>query len=233
MPGTPDVILRAVTSRTDSLEALRAVATQGEANPSADETAPSHFARFLRIFREWPKDDSWSPSRKVPENPVVIPGFVKSGWIGTPITYPESQFWAHLSNLRYHLLLINLLHTFDYPNNLTDSSQKSPRGLLIHATFGEMYNLRSISEILVQLPLDKDETEKKAAPTFQMPYTLKLPHDPNDRWRLHIDLLQASAALISELLFIIEDTGSKIYLNSLRNIDCETIKSIESILNQK
>ncbi len=236
MPGTPDVILMSVTSRTDTLEALKAVATQGEAAPSSDENAPSHFARFLRIFRGMPKDGAWSATRGVPEDPIAVPDFIDneeaSLWDGAPITHPESKCWAHLLNTRYHLLLNSLLHTYDFSNNLTDGSQVSPRGLLIHATFGEMYNLRAISEILVQSPLNEEDSDKKAGPPFQMPFTLKQSHDQADRWQHHLDLLETSRSLIDQLKSINSDLVNNPFLQTCAKIDAETAGRIQAILRK-
>ena len=231
MPGTPDVIVKPVTCRTDALEALDAVATQGEANLTADESQPSHFARFLQIFRDFPSDRSWSPSRPVPVDPIVITTFTEDAvqtWPGTPITHPDTQVWAHLFNLRYQLLLVNLLHTFEYPSHLAEISQNTPRGLLLHATFGEMYNLRALAETLVRLPLSVDEPARIAGPPFQMPYTLKLPFEPEDRWRQHVDLLQASAPLVARLLQV-TPAGQHVFLVALQDADSRTIRMIEAI----
>jgi len=235
MRGTPDVILMPVSCRTDALAALKAVATQGEANLLADDGAPSHFARFLRIFRQFPKDEVWSPSRKVPVNPIAITGITeeydtKTAWIGTPITHPEGQLWGHLFNLRYQILLTNLLHTFEYPSNLSETSPATPRGLLLHATFGEMYNLRALSEILVQTPLAADAPELMAGPPFQMPYCLNLPLDWTDRWPLHLDLLQASDTLVARLLLLNPSDERTTYLLMLQKVDHETKGMIETIL---
>src|SRR5215211_5969477 len=94
---------------------------------------------------------------------------------GTAIVDLEARLWGHLFNVRYQLLLTCLLHTFDYPGNLAESSQMTPRGLLIHATFGEMYNLRAIAMMLVQTPLNPGDFAEVAGPPFQMPFTLDLP----------------------------------------------------------
>ena len=190
---------------------------------------------FLRIFHKFPKDRSWSPSRKVPIDPLAVSGSQDDDsaedWGGTPITHPESKLWAHLFNVRYEALLKNLLHTFEYPNNVSDVSPTTPRGLLLHATFGEMYNVRALSEILVQMPLAADNSELMAGPPFQIPYTLKLPVDAVDRWRSHLDLLQTSIGLADILL---KSKGQRHgpYLRAMREADLQLITMIETILNR-
>jgi hypothetical protein len=237
MPGTPDVLLLTVTARTDSVAALKAVATQGEANSKADDGAPSHFARFLRIFRNFPKDKSWSPSRNVPVDPYVTSSVEEgeggaAASMGTPISHPETVLWAHLFNLRYDALLKNLLHTFEYPSSVSELSQLTPRGLLLHATFGEMYNLRALSEILVQMPLSSDKPELMAGPPFQVPFTLKLPVDSVDRWQWHLDLLQSSIGLVERLLKI-EHQPHRPYLRAVLDADRRLIEMIETVLNRQ
>jgi Ferritin-like len=235
MPATPDLLLLPVTARTDAVDAINKVATQGEAPLTADDAIPSHFARFLRIFREFPKDESWSPTKKVPVNPVALttiggPDANESSSDVTPISHPETKLWAHLFNLRYRSLLVNLLRTFEYPSNLSETSSVTPRGLLIHATFGEMYNLRSLAQILMQLPLaEKKGSDLVAGPPFQMPYTLRLPVDPVDRWHVHVDLLEASRCLAEQLL---ERASAKhaLYLRTLLTADCQAKDMIDTIL---
>jgi hypothetical protein len=233
MPGTPDVMLLPVVGRTDALGAIKAVTEQGEATPTANEQNPSHFARFLRIYREFPRDGSWAPTRRVPVNPTVStqdPG--DDGGDAqdtTPITHPVTRLWASLFNVRYRMLLTNLLHSFDYPGNLDQDSAATPRGLLVNATFGEMYNLRALSTILMQTPLTEDDALRMAGPPFQMPYTVRLPHEPVDRWRLHTDLLEASMLLADRLL----DAGvpHQEYLLALRQVDTRVAAGIRTILD--
>jgi hypothetical protein len=235
MAGTPDVLLIPVVARTDSVAAIQKIANQGEANPIADDDAPSHFARFLRIFRKFPENNSWSPTLQVPVDPIVLSGAqdaeTAEEWEGTPITHPESKLWAHLFNIRYEILLTSLLHTFEYPNNVTDVSQTTPRGLLLHSTFGEMYSIRALSEILVQMPLAPGDSPLLAGPPFQIPYTLKLAVDGVDRWRGHLDLLEASSALVDRLL---KCSGQRHagYLHALRKADRQLSAIIEKILQR-
>jgi hypothetical protein len=235
MAGTPDLLLIPVVARTDSVAAIQKIANQGEANPIADDDAPSHFARFLRIFRNFPKDNSWSPSRQVPVDPIVLSeaqdAAAGAELDGTPIRHPESKLWAHLFNIRYELLLTSLLHTFEYPNNVTDVSQTRPRGLLLHSTFGEMYSIRALSEILVQMPLAPGNSPLLAGPPFQIPYTLKPAVDAVDRWRAHLELLQVSSALTDRLLKCRGQRHSG-YLRALQEADRQLIAIIEKILQR-
>jgi hypothetical protein len=233
--GTPDVLLIPVASRDDVLAAIQAISTQGEAAPDADPEAPSHFARFLKIFCEFP-EHGWSPARETPIDPYVSTDLtgddtpVPFREEGTPIEHPEAQNWAYLFNVRYQLLLTCLLHTFDYPSNISESSQMTPRGLLIHAAFGEMYNLRAIAMMLVQTPLGPQNAGRVAGAPFQMPYTLELPFDPVDRWRVHLDLFEASKSLIERLIGQAPKERHD-YLRSLRGADERAEATIDAILN--
>jgi hypothetical protein len=57
-PATPNVLLLSVTSRTEALAAIDEIATQGEANPTDSPDAPSHFARFLSVYKDFPKSSN-------------------------------------------------------------------------------------------------------------------------------------------------------------------------------
>lgn len=190
---------------------------------------------FLSIFRKFPKGQEWSASRPVPVDPIVLSeaqdGAADADWGATPITHPESRLWAHLFNIRYEALLTYFLHTFEYPNNVDYVSQITPRGLLLHSTFGEMYNIRALSEILVQMPLSADSARMMAGPPFQMPYTLKLAVDATDRWRAHLDLLQASIALTDRLICLPGQRRAA-YLRALREADGRLVAMIDQILRR-
>lgn len=62
-----------------------------------------------------------------------------------------------------------------------------------------------------------------------MPFTSKLSVDPVDRWRLHLDLLDASKALVDSLSSH-GQTEHLAYLRSLMETDLHTRASIEAIL---
>lgn len=237
--GTPDVIVRPLSSRDDALAALQAVARQGEApRPTLDTPDLSHFRRFLKIYRELEHTRGFNPARPVATDPYAPMDLNGDGAQderpgGTPITHPTSRSWAHLLNLRYRMLLTWLGHSFQLAHGLADSDQVSARGLLIHSTFGEMYNLRSLSTLLVQMPLDRSGSERRAGPPFQMPYTVDLPLDELDVWRLHLDLLEASSRLVHGLLRHEPSPEQRGYLLALQDADQRTRQQVQTLLHSR
>ena len=140
---------------------LQDIARQGEwpqENPAAQDE--SHFRRFLKIFRAFPKDEKASPTWAVASNPQA-PG-VTSPDAGPVIEDPEASTWATLFNIRYRMLLAYLSHSFRLSSENLEAGAASPRGMIISRTFGEMYNLRSTAGILVQLPLVNDKKTERA-----------------------------------------------------------------------
>lgn len=165
----------------------------------------------------------WSPARKVAINPYVSldPDLEPedSGSPSTRITHPESVLWAQLHNVRYRMLLTYLIHSFTLYGGLNAAGAITPRGAIVNGTFGEMYNLRAISEILMQLPVSStDASAGFAGPPFQMPYTLNSPFGEANRWRGHLDLLTAADGLIDALLHI-APPSRHVYLTSMREAD--------------
>ncbi len=241
--GTPNVIVNQVGSRDSAVASLSQIAEQGEACPDISPDAPSHFARFLRIFCEMQKlepefkRDGWSPSRNCALNPYVAcetgsppPSMsLKKQRERDPITAEEAKLWANLFNVRYRLLLNFLIHSFDLTDAIIDTGPRSPLGTLINATFAEMYNLRAISTTLMELPISADTSGKTAGPPFQMPYTLSAPSGEANRWRQHKQVLFASTSLIEQALKVTPPTRHR-YLNSLREADAKLIEVIDVIL---
>jgi len=236
--ATPDVLVLPLASRDDAVNALQQIAEQGEATQSSDLDAPSHFARFVKVYEEMKAlaGEGWDASRPVATNPYVTldPGMdpaqdLEEDAPTDPIRDPVSRLWAQLHNLRYRMLLTYLAHTFTLRDGLADAATRTPRGLIINATFGEMYNLRAIAEILMQRPLgDPKDAARRAGPPFQMPYTLDSPLGEPNRWRLHLDLLHASAHLIE--LLRVASPAQQTYLDSMREADRQMMAIAERIL---
>jgi hypothetical protein len=219
---TPDVLVLPMASRSEMLAALGAVAEQGEAPGTASAAEPehSHFRRFLEIFRCFPKDASWDPARPLPTNPVA-PGLSASEG-QTPIRDREGGLWANIFNLRYRMLLSYLAHSFHAPGT---PAVENRRGVIINRMFAEMYNLRAVASILVQLPLAPGASER-CGPAFQMPYTLQLPDSEPGYWTLHLGLIAATTDLLAEACRI--GSGDRLdYATALQSLDATARREME------
>lgn len=190
--GQKDILIETAIDRTSAINAITAIAVQGEGS-TIKSLRESHFGKFLEIYRKFPDEKGWRPSRNVAANPTTD----QSAPMKRRITNKLALLWAGLFNLRYRMLLMYVSHSFriEAPVKL---SGRTPRGLLISWTFGEMYNLRSIGEILMSLPMH-DRGELLAGPPFEMPYSLSLPARDRDRWRTHRDLLLESRQYVDAL----------------------------------
>ena len=100
---------------------------------------------------------------------------------------------------------------------------------MLNRVFGEMYNLKAISGLLVQLPLKSDPKER-AGPPFELPYTLNFPTHETDFWRLHLDLVEAAATQLSNICRHTRGAGIA-YAEALRTADRDTTAEIEAVLN--
>jgi hypothetical protein len=101
--------------------------------------------------------------------------------------------------------------------------------MIVHRTFGEMYNLRVIAKIIMKLPLDLPQDDLRAGPPFEMPYAIALPAAERDCWRVHMDLLEASLTLNGTIASH-ADAQEKDYLKSLAGLDRETMTAIGAMM---
>lgn len=213
--GQKDILIETAFDRTSALNAIQAVAVQGEGSAlNPEQLDESHFGRFLNIYREFPDENGWRPSSNVAWNPTTDQEALPST---RRITNEQAYYWAGLFNLRYRMLLMFLSHSFRIEAPIKASGRTS-RGLLISWAFGEMYNLRSIAEILMRLPI-QDGSQVYAGPPFEMPYTLALAARDPDRWRLHRDLLLASQQYVEKLRELDAAGKHETYLKGLYSAD--------------
>jgi hypothetical protein len=236
--ASPDVLVVPLMSRDDAYKALDKIAEQGEGEGEQDDET-SHFQRFLHIYKELREiqiqDPSFDPSRQVANNPYIVeqPDHVspaedmESVQKSDAITNPVSILWSKLFDIRYRMLLNYLNHSFLLDNGYNFSGNKAPRGMIINSTFGEMYNLRSLANILVQSPRGVKPDGKVAGPTFTIPYTMELPFGEHNRWRMHKDLVIAAQKLIVELKT--KGTPFETYLNSLMETDQKFLESVNEL----
>jgi hypothetical protein len=240
---SPDVLVAPLLSRDDAYNALKEIAEQGEGLDEKD-TMPSHFERFLHIYKEYKAilketNNVFEPSRNVATNPYVGSETDMTEEFGSndsaieveeqsdEIKDPEAILWANLCDIRYRLLLNFLNHSFLLDNGYNNSGNSSPRGMIINSAFGEMYNLRSLATILVQTPIAK-KSNKMAGPPFTLPYTFDLPFGEHNRWRLHRDLLEASNNIIKELKNFKTQPHIQ-YLNGLQEADQKLLQAIVNL----
>lgn len=220
--GYKDILIEVAHDRTSALAAIAAISVQGEGSTVEADLTKSHFGKFLSIYRDFPDEAGWRPARDVATNPTTNPR------IDDPSRrlYGEACTWAGLCNLRYRMLLMYLKHSFYIETPAGDAS-KSPRGALVSWAFGEMYNIRSLSEILMNLPMSPG-SQTLAGPPFEMPYSLALPGRNADRWRSHRDLLSASIALIDRMLQ--PGQTQERYLRALRVSDQTALQQVTALI---
>lgn len=220
--GYSEMLVETAVDRASAKSAIQAIATQGEGS-TIEDIPSSHFGRFLGIYRRFPDEDDWRPARNVGRNPTTN----REAPEDRRITNAESLLWAKLFNVRYRMLLMFLKHSFciEAP---TESSETTPRGLLISWSFGEMYNLRSIADILMSLPMRDGEKEPLAGPPFEMPYTLSLPAREPGRWRQHRDLILASQQYVN--LLKERKSNPEPYLTGMEQANDEALLQITALL---
>ena len=116
-----NVLVLPVASRQDGIDALTAIALQGEGpvDASASGGPPpqrSHYDRFLSVFRQFTTTAGprkWIPARDIPVNPSVHQG--RRGT--TYIAHPGSRRVALLLNIRYAMLLALMWHGLNRPRS--------------------------------------------------------------------------------------------------------------------
>lgn len=234
------LVMRAAT-RTDAIAALREFSGQGEAvhvqprqrfNTKREEAEnqlaePSHFERFLAIWQGYPS--AWKPYRNVMINPVTRP-------TSSPqVTYIEDdgiRDWAMLFNLRYRMLLTFLAHSFRL-SRVAPRGQPNLRGMIMHRAFGEMYNIKTIAGLLVQMKVSAQhghpDGDVYAGPPFETPYSLNMPAAHVDVFRLHRDLYRGAIAVNTDIQARADPLG-RTFLVTLLEIDSAALRWIDGIL---
>jgi rubrerythrin len=234
----PRVLILPVATRTQAVAAMEDVSEQGEGHLSpSDEEERSHFQRFLAVYRDYraalAEDAGFAPARAVAVNPSTRDD---AGPDKHYIENDDTRDWATLLNRRYRILLMFLGHSLRSAQGAAQGVGKGAPGLramLMHRVFGEMYNLKTISELLVQMPLQAQVgargPELFAGPPFEMPYDLTLPHSEPDAWRMHLDLIEGAIELSEDLLSTAKGPAQD-YLTTIIDLDRQTTSWIRQIL---
>jgi hypothetical protein len=191
------VKLLQATTQAEALTSLSVIALQGEAaDPNNPPPPPgSHFQRFLEIYRKFPEDAS-TLTWPVLTNPTTA---ADADANANRITDVNTQRWASLFNLRYRILLMELVHVTAIAAADNGLTQTPLRQLVHDWIFGEMHDgpapLRDLAMKLAQMP--SGTADSTCGAPFEMPYSLSLPDHGPERWRLHRDLIDASSNMIA------------------------------------
>jgi hypothetical protein len=184
------VQVRRVATRSDAIKALLDLSEQGEAPKiGADEFGePSHYLRFLEAYAELNAHEP--PPSRVAANPTTRIDRARADKSFTYIEAGRAHFLAQIFNQRYRLLLAYLEHTYRIARPAS-ADRPNLRAMLMHRAFAEMYNLKTLAGLLVELPISEkpEDARKLAAPPFELPVTLALPAREADIWRQHRDLI--------------------------------------------
>jgi hypothetical protein len=207
--------------RDAAIDAIKAIAEQGEGFDEPSDNTESHFERFLFVYEElreaqngnpdwqpaWPlttNPNTTGPRKKPPRKSCPVTTAEEDQLTSGRITNPRSHAWAQLFNLRYRMLLNYLQHFLLFNEDSSqarlylESGDRTPRGLLLIWTFNEMRRVKRIAERLVEMPKDKPDGDENAGPPFELPFTLNLPDRDTDRWRTHYDVSKRSSTHIQE-----------------------------------
>ena len=222
------VMIDRVATRGQAIDALKALAAQGEAPTSFNGSNElCHFDRFVKIYEQFEnhQGEVWQPARCVPLNPTTLKSDQPDQ--SNYISAKHSWKWASLFNLRYRMLLRYLAHTFRLAR-VTRGDSPNLRAMVMHRVFGEMYNLKTIAGILVRSPMHDDDSTHMAGPPFELPYTSHLPETELDIWNNHRDLMGNSEYICIAL----RESGAsdQAYLSALIDLDSQARAWTERII---
>lgn len=176
--------------RGKSLEAIFLIAAQGEGHETQTD---SHFDRFLRIYNVM-KTFGGQVALNIAANPATAP---RPG--ATLITDAQTLAWAHLGNLRYEILLMQIEHALSLRR--TQAAEDPRMNLTMWAVGGnpnEMVDgLRLIARRLTRLPVVAGGTTAAGFP-FEPPVDT-LPASERARWERHLALIQRARDLIAAI----------------------------------
>jgi hypothetical protein len=205
--------------RSRALKAIHRIMLQGEGlSGSGCENNDSHFCRFLRMYTDLKKDKTLlGASRLVPLNPIV-PDSHRNEPVqehAEYITHPESKLWAHLFNIRYQILLLDMLLALSTSRRLDPGLRKT---LTEWAGVNEMEHLKQIGQLLPTLPRLPGADQLRAGAPFEI---VQFPADNTKRWDQQRVLMQGSDELVRKL-------RAKVAPHDQRTGLLETIASFDS-----
>lgn len=187
----PGFVVLPVANRQEAVNALQAIAIQGEGATSQETNLDAHFRRFLDLYK----------AARTKQGPIAFPVPVnpQTGEEKGPSTIScvPTKMLAQLANLRYRFLLTSLHHLMLLDRTATGS----PRGALRDWAMEEMLlHVGEAAGLLARMPrVNVNDFSSRGAMPFELPYTLAAPPIEADRWRLLGLITEASRDRISAL----------------------------------
>jgi Ferritin-like len=216
-------------ARSRALSAIHWIMAQGEGPvgakvPEKQAGNASHFKKFLTIFEEFSKHSS-RLSRAIQCVPVN-PNSSDHRRGDTPrgsrnfITEPQAKMWAQLFNLRYQMLLIDILLALSTNRRTCENHRQT---LIDWAVLNEMGFLRLIGEKLPTMPRHPGSHVYAGAP-FE---TIEMPADAAKRWDLHRVLMLRAKNLMARLRKIVADeTDAHNLLQKMTEFDASRLSLV-------
>lgn len=195
--------------RAKCLQAIARIVSQGEGQVPAIREPQPHFNRFLDIHKAFVKftDQNPPPVREVPLNPSTSGTF----------TNASTLLWAVLSNKRYQMLLIELIHALTLPRVPrppgTPAAGGAPapapagRADLCRWSIDEMKQpIANIARQMMMMPRDtttpfQPKKSSAGAPPFELD-PAPLPEKDADLWQRQRDLINDSEQLLAQITAI-------------------------------
>jgi hypothetical protein len=213
--------------RSRALRAIHWIMLQGEGQSGSGCTGnDSHFCRFIGIYNDLEANPALATvARRVPLNPVVRDSHRKEPVRkeAESITHPESKLWAQLFNVRYQMLLLDILVA------LSTSREADPDLRKVLTTWAgrhEMEHLKQIGQLLPTLPRHLGSKLLRAGAPFEI---VEFPSDLTKRWDQQRVLMKGSAQLVKRLKNKVSPHDQRFsLLNTIASFDSERQGLVET-----
>jgi hypothetical protein len=229
----PAMHVDGVDSRRRALAAVHWITSQGEGPvgkpPAARATATSldersHFQKFLSMYQAFKKDEPHLSRAvmRVPTNPMTPRRSApRPQGVKAVITHPTTKLWALLCDLRYQMLLLDVLLALSSSRRTTGDVR---RALTEWAVVHEMEFLKRIGQLLPRLPQrPRDNTATAGAP-FE---TIEVPQDEAKRWDLQRVLLLGADTVITRLQKKLPARDpNRLLLNAIQAFDQQRLPTV-------
>jgi hypothetical protein len=206
LSDTSSIHVRETKTRDDALKAIEEIAAQGEGIQEKPPVPPSHYERFLGIYREFVRyagPVSWIPAKDIATNPCAdadCDGDDED--VHDQITNESTLTVARLCNVRYQMLLLDIWHALHLKRSAANDSLATRQDLAHWAIDTEMLTgVKELAKQLTLLPLG--DADGRGMPQFAAS-PFELPDDPfpakeEARWSRHRQLIERSAELFAEI----------------------------------